>query len=55
MISTSSVAPRVMAQADGQFRDSVEDIANLRTRNSRGEMVPIGSMVNITTTYGPDP
>ncbi|WP_315315423.1 multidrug efflux RND transporter permease subunit OqxB [Pantoea vagans] len=46
---------RVMAQADGEFRDSVEDIANLRTRNDRGEMVPIGSMVNITTTYGPDP
>lgn len=44
-----------MAQADGQFRDSVEDIANLRTRNDRGEMVPIGSMVKITTTYGPDP
>ncbi|MGK3141261.1 multidrug efflux RND transporter permease subunit OqxB [Pantoea sp. C2G6] len=46
---------RVMAQADGEFRDSVEDIASLRTRNDRGEMVPIGSMVNITTTYGPDP
>lgn len=46
---------QVMAQADGQFRDSVEDIGNLRTRNDRGEMVPIGSMVNITTTYGPDP
>ena len=46
---------RVMAQADGQFRDSVEDIANLRTRNNQGEMVPIGSMVKITTTYGPDP
>ena len=46
---------RVMAQADGDFRDSFEDIANLRTRNDRGEMVPIGSMVNITTTYGPDP
>ncbi|NRH22500.1 multidrug efflux RND transporter permease subunit OqxB [Pantoea stewartii] len=46
---------RVMAQADGEFRDSVEDIANLRTRNDRGEMVPIGSMVHITTTYGPDP
>ncbi|MEW7001453.1 efflux RND transporter permease subunit [Serratia ureilytica] len=44
-----------MAQADGQFRDSVEDIANLRTRNDKGEMVPIGSMVNIGTTYGPDP
>lgn len=46
---------RVMAQADGDFRDSIEDIANLRTRNDRVEMVPIGSMVNITTTYGPDP
>jgi multidrug efflux pump len=46
---------RVMAQADGPFRDSVEDIANLRTRNNQGEMVPIGSMVNISTTYGPDP
>ncbi|MDF7627748.1 multidrug efflux RND transporter permease subunit OqxB [Erwiniaceae bacterium L1_55_4] len=46
---------RVMAQADGDFRSSVQDIANLRTRNNQGEMVPIGSMVNITTTYGPDP
>ena len=46
---------RVMAQADGEFRDNIEDIANLRTRNDRGEMVPIGSMVHITTTYGPDP
>jgi multidrug efflux pump len=45
---------RVMAQADGRSA-SVEDIANLRTRNNQGEMVPIGSMVNISTTYGPDP
>ena len=46
---------RVMAQADGDFRDSVQDIGNLRTRNDKGEMVPIGSMVSIGTTYGPDP
>lgn len=46
---------QVIAQADGQFRDNVEDIANLRTRNANGEMVPIGSMVNIKRTYGPDP
>jgi multidrug efflux pump len=46
---------QVIAQADGSFRDSVEDIAKLRTRNSRGEMVPIGSMVKIHQTYGPDP
>jgi len=46
---------QVIAQADGPFRDKVEDIANLRTRNDRGEMVPIGSMVKISQTYGPDP
>ena len=46
---------QVIAQADGPFRDDVEDIGNLRTRNANGEMVPIGSMVKITKTYGPDP
>ena len=46
---------QVIAQADGPFRNRVEDIANLRTRNDRGQMVPIGSMVKITQTYGPDP
>ncbi len=46
---------QVIAQADGPFRDDVEDIANLRTRNANGEMVPVGSMVNIKQTYGPDP
>ena len=46
---------QVIAQADGPFRDNVEDIANLRTRNSQGEMVPVGSMVDIRQTYGPDP
>ncbi|MGO3128444.1 MAG: efflux RND transporter permease subunit [Luteimonas sp.] len=46
---------QVIAQADGQFRDEVTDIANLRTRNDAGEMVPVGSMVNVRQTYGPDP
>ncbi|HAI24838.1 MAG TPA: multidrug efflux RND transporter permease subunit, partial [Alcanivorax sp.] len=46
---------QVMAQADAPFRESVEDIARLRTRNDRGEMVPIGSMVTLTETFGPDP
>jgi multidrug efflux pump len=46
---------QVIAQADGPFRDSVEDIANLRTRNVDGEMVPIGSMVTVSESYGPDP
>ncbi|WP_213989325.1 efflux RND transporter permease subunit [Sodalis sp. dw_96] len=46
---------QVFAQADAPFRQSIEDIANLRTRNNKGEMVPIGSMVTLGTTYGPDP
>lgn len=33
----------------------MEDIARLRTRNDQGEMVPIGSMVNIRQSFGPDP
>ncbi len=46
---------QVIAQADGSFRDSVDDIANLRTRNASGEMVPVGSMVEVHQGYGPDP
>jgi multidrug efflux pump len=46
---------QVIAQADGEFRDAAEDIAKLRTRNADGEMVPIGSMVTLRETYGPDP
>ena len=46
---------RVMAQADTPYRQQVEDIGNLRTRNARGDMVPISSMVTVVPTYGPDP
>jgi multidrug efflux pump len=46
---------QVIAQADGPFRDEPRDVANLRTRNLAGEMVPIGSMVTLRETYGPDP
>ncbi|QOY21862.1 efflux RND transporter permease subunit [Xanthomonas citri] len=46
---------QVVVQADGQFRKSVQDVANLRTRNDRGEMVPIGTMVDIRQSFGPDP
>ncbi|OLO04960.1 efflux RND transporter permease subunit [Salinicola socius] len=46
---------QVIAQADAPYRDSVEDIARLRTRNAQGEMVPIGSMIDIHQSFGPDP
>jgi HAE1 family hydrophobic/amphiphilic exporter-1 len=35
---------RVTAQADGQFRLDLHAIANLKTRNDAGEMVPIGAV-----------
>jgi len=46
---------QVIAQADGPFRDEIEDIRKLRTRNQLGQMVPIGSMVAVDQAYGPDP
>ncbi|MBM4220017.1 MAG: efflux RND transporter permease subunit [Gammaproteobacteria bacterium] len=46
---------QVYAQADAGHRASVEDIEGLKVRNQRGEMVPIGSVVDIRPSYGPDP
>ncbi|AIS12605.1 transporter [Pseudomonas chlororaphis subsp. aurantiaca] len=46
---------RVMAQSDSSYRQTAEDIANLRVRNGRGEMVPLGAMITVTPSYGPDP
>jgi hydrophobe/amphiphile efflux-1 (HAE1) family protein len=46
---------QVYAQADAPYRSNVEDIERLRVRNERGEMVPLGSVVDIEPSYGPDP
>jgi multidrug efflux pump len=46
---------QVIAQADSTYRDEVSDIAQLKTRNVAGQMVPIGAVVNVQQTYGPDP
>ncbi|WP_309385829.1 efflux RND transporter permease subunit [Cerasicoccus frondis] len=45
---------RLTAQADAQFRDEKEDIARLKTRNANGDMVPLGSVVNVKSVAGPD-
>ena len=45
---------RVVVQADSQFRSKAEDIAALKTRNKAGEMVPLGALVEIKNSYGPD-
>ena len=44
----------VIAQADGQFRQRPEDVTRLKTRNAAGEMVPLGTLVKVTETHGPD-
>jgi NodT family efflux transporter outer membrane factor (OMF) lipoprotein len=44
----------VIAQADSQFREQPEDITRLKTRNDQGEMVPLGALVKVTETHGPD-
>jgi multidrug efflux pump len=46
---------QVYAQADAQFRDEVSDINNLKTRSQTGQMVPLGALVNVQSTFGPDP
>ena len=45
---------QVNAQAESGFRLQPEQIRRLQTRNDRGEMVPLGSLVTVTRGYGPD-
>jgi hydrophobe/amphiphile efflux-1 (HAE1) family protein len=45
---------QVVAQAEPQFRDDVSDITRLKTRNMAGEMVPVGSLVKVSESFGPD-
>jgi hydrophobe/amphiphile efflux-1 (HAE1) family protein/NodT family efflux transporter outer membrane factor (OMF) lipoprotein len=44
----------VIAQADAPFRAHAEDITRLKTRNDKGEMVPLGAIVKVTESHGPD-
>jgi multidrug efflux pump len=45
---------QVTAQADSNFRLKPEDIGNLKTRNSSGEMVPLSTLVTVNDITGPD-
>jgi len=44
---------QVVAQADKEYRATADDISRLRVRNDRGEMVPLGSVVQVSETFGP--
>lgn len=43
----------VVAQADGPYRDEVDDLKMLRARSNTGEMVPLGSLVTLEDRTGP--
>jgi multidrug efflux pump len=45
---------QVTVQAEGAFRNEPSDIRLLKTRNTSGEMVPLGSLVHVRQITGPD-
>lgn len=45
---------QVTAQADAKYRLDPKQILNLKVRNARGQMVPLGSVLTVTPTTGPD-
>jgi hydrophobe/amphiphile efflux-1 (HAE1) family protein len=45
---------QVIAQADAPYRATAENITQLQVRNVRGEMVPLGSVMSMRQSYGPD-
>jgi multidrug efflux pump len=45
---------QVRVQADAPFREHMGDLGLLKTRNDKGEMVPLSTLVKVTPTYGPD-
>jgi hydrophobic/amphiphilic exporter-1 (mainly G- bacteria), HAE1 family len=44
---------QVNAQADNGYRLTTRDVANLKTRNASGDMVPIGSVATLKASTGP--
>jgi multidrug efflux pump subunit AcrB len=45
---------QVIAQAAAPYRVSRDQIAQLQVRNASGAMVPLGSVVTVRQSYGPD-
>jgi hydrophobe/amphiphile efflux-1 (HAE1) family protein len=45
---------QVIAQADKEFRSKEADLLQLKVKNKKGKMVPLGSMVQLRRTAGPE-
>src|SRR5262249_59360918 len=44
---------QVNIQADNRFRDRIEDIRQMKVRNTKGDMVPLGTMATVRDSSGP--
>jgi multidrug efflux pump len=44
---------QVIVQADAPFRADANAITQIQTRNSKGEMVPLGALMKVDPTFGP--
>jgi hydrophobe/amphiphile efflux-1 (HAE1) family protein len=44
---------QVIAQADGGFRQDLQDVARLKARNASGEMVPVGTVARLKYENAP--
>ncbi len=44
---------RVMIQAEGSYRNKVQDISDLYVRSTKGEMVPLGTLIDVENVLGP--
>ncbi|MCA8882366.1 MAG: efflux RND transporter permease subunit [Rhodobacteraceae bacterium] len=44
---------RVMIQADGDYRNTVDDLAALYVRSATGDMVPLGTLMDVERVLGP--
>jgi HAE1 family hydrophobic/amphiphilic exporter-1 len=45
---------QVTAQADTRFRHRADQVQLLQVRNDRGEMIPLGSILHVKESIGPD-
>ena len=45
---------QVRVQADAQFRSQPEQMTQLKVRSSKGEMIPLSSLMQVRDTHGPD-
>ena len=44
---------KVLIQADGEYRNTIEDIGALHVRSNTGEMVPLSTLVDVEIILGP--